>query len=96
MAAPMRAPGMTPMMRATATRQSMWPSRAWAIVPGIAKAPTHTSEVATAFGREDGNEREAAPNKLRSVEIAHTIKSVLEMDDRGMIPELSVWASNPW
>lgn len=54
------------------------------------------SEVATAFGREDGNEREAAPNKLRSVEIAHTIKSVLEMDDRGMIPELSVWASNPW
>ena len=54
------------------------------------------SEVATAFGREDGREREAAPNKLSSAEIAHTIKSVLEMDDRAMIPELSVWASNPW
>jgi 3-oxoacyl-[acyl-carrier protein] reductase len=54
------------------------------------------SEVATAFGREDGREREAAPNKLTSAEIAYTIKSVLEMDDRGMIPELSVWASNPW
>lgn len=54
------------------------------------------SEVATAFGREDGREREAPPNKLSSAEIAHVIKSVLEMDDRGMIPELSVWASNPW
>jgi 3-oxoacyl-[acyl-carrier protein] reductase len=54
------------------------------------------SEVATAFGREDGSEREPAPNKLSSEEIAYAIKSVLEMDDRGMIPELSVWASNPW
>ena len=54
------------------------------------------SEVATAFGREDGREREPAPNKLSSAEIAHAIKLVLEMDDRGMIPELSVWASNPW
>jgi len=54
------------------------------------------SEVATAFGREDGREREAPANKLTSAEIAYTIKSVLEMDDRGMIPELSVWASNPW
>ncbi len=54
------------------------------------------SEVATAFGREDGKERTAPPNKLTSMEIAHAIKSVLEMDDRGMIPELSVWATNPW
>ncbi len=54
------------------------------------------SEVATAFGREDGKEREPAPNKLSTMEIAHAIKSVLEMDDRGMIPELSVWATNPW
>ena len=54
------------------------------------------SEVATAIGSPDRVEREAAPNKLRSVEIAHAIKSVLEMDDRGFIPELSVWATNPW
>ena len=54
------------------------------------------SEVATAFGREDGRQREPAPNKLSAAEIAYAIKSVLEMDDRGMIPELSVWASNPW
>ena len=54
------------------------------------------SEVATAFGREDGKEREAPPNKLTSMEIAHAIKSVIELDDRGMIPELSVWATNPW
>jgi 3-oxoacyl-[acyl-carrier protein] reductase len=54
------------------------------------------SEVATAIGSPDRVEREAPPNKLRSVEIAHAIKSVLEMDDRGFIPELSVWATNPW
>lgn len=53
------------------------------------------SEVATAFNR-DGKEREPAPNKLSTMEIAHTIKSILEMDDRGMIPEVSVWATNPW
>ena len=45
---------------------------------------------------EDRVEREASANKLTSNEIAHAIVSVLEMDDRGMIPELSVWATNPW
>jgi 3-oxoacyl-[acyl-carrier protein] reductase len=54
------------------------------------------SEVATAIGSADRVEREASPNKLSSMEIAHAIKSVLEMDDRGFIPELSVWATNPW
>lgn len=54
------------------------------------------SEVATAFGNNDRVERKPAENKLRSEEIAYTIKAVLEMDDRGFIPELSVWATNPW
>lgn len=54
------------------------------------------SEVATAFARPDRIELEAPPNKLSPQEIAHAIAAVLEMDDRGMIPELSVWATNPW
>ncbi|MHC4946611.1 MAG: SDR family oxidoreductase [Planctomycetota bacterium] len=54
------------------------------------------SEVATAFGDPRHKERKAAPNKLRSFEIAHAVKSALEMDDRGLIPEFSVWATNPW
>ena len=54
------------------------------------------SEVATAFADPNRVEREAAANKLTSFEIAHAIKAVLEMDDRGMIPELAVWATNPW
>jgi len=54
------------------------------------------SEVATAFANPDRTEQKAAANKLTSFEIAHAIKSVLEMDDRGMIPELAVWATNPW
>jgi len=54
------------------------------------------SEVATAFANPDRVEREAPANKLTSYEIAHALVSVLEMDNRGMIPELSVWATNPW
>lgn len=54
------------------------------------------SEVPTAFASPDRTEREGAPNKLTSAEIAHAIKAMLEMDDRGMIPELTVWASNPF
>ncbi len=54
------------------------------------------SEVPTAFGNPDRKERDEAANKLTSMEIAHTIKAMLEMDDRGMIPEVTVWASNPF
>jgi len=54
------------------------------------------SEVITAFGKDDGKERSEVPNKLRSIEIAHTIVSTLEMDDRGFIPEVTVWATNPF
>jgi 3-oxoacyl-[acyl-carrier protein] reductase len=54
------------------------------------------SEVPTAFANAERKEREGAPNKLTSFEIAHTIKAMLEMDDRGMIPEVTVWAANPF
>ena len=54
------------------------------------------SEVTTAFANPKGEERPEQKNKLRGEEIAHAIKSVLEMDERGFIPELTVWATNPW
>lgn len=54
------------------------------------------SEVTTAFGNEERKERQSEDNKLRAAEIAHSIVSFLEMDDRGFIPELSVWATNPF
>lgn len=54
------------------------------------------SEVTTAFGSERREERPDQPNRLRSEEIAHTVKAVLEMDDRGFVPELTVFATNPW
>lgn len=54
------------------------------------------SEVITAFGNDEGKERSEVPNKLRSFEIAHTIVSTLEMDDRGFIPEVTIWATNPF
>lgn len=54
------------------------------------------SEVLTAFGDDEGKERKEVSNKLRSYEIAHTIVSTLEMDNRGFIPEITVWATNPF
>lgn len=54
------------------------------------------SEVTTAFGDNERNEKPEVKNKLRPLEIAHIIVSSLEMDDRGFIPELTVWATNPF
>lgn len=54
------------------------------------------SEVTTAFNQKDRVERAEEAKKLRSQEIAHAIASALEMDDRGFIPELTVWATNPF
>jgi len=53
------------------------------------------SEVPTAFNQEDRVERDDEEGKLTSAEIAHAIKFSLEMDQRGFIPELSIWATNP-
>jgi 3-oxoacyl-[acyl-carrier protein] reductase len=54
------------------------------------------SEVTTAFGNPERKERVEENKKLRSTEIAHVIKAALEMDNRGFIPEVSVWATNPF
>lgn len=55
------------------------------------------SEVPTAFGDEQNREeRSIESNKLRPFEIAHTIVSTLEMDNRGYIPEVTVHATNPF
>lgn len=54
------------------------------------------SEVTTAFNAADRAERPEDDKKLRSIEIAHSILSMLTMDNRGFIPELTVWATNPF
>jgi 3-oxoacyl-[acyl-carrier protein] reductase len=54
------------------------------------------SAVPTAFNVEDRTEKDQEDNKLSPTEIAHAIKSMLEMDNRGFIPELAVWATNPF
>ena len=54
------------------------------------------SEVTTAFANKQRIERSEIHNKLTSKEIAHAIVSSLEMDDRGFINELNVWATNPF
>jgi 3-oxoacyl-[acyl-carrier protein] reductase len=54
------------------------------------------SEVQTSFGINAGGKgREFNPSKLEGEQIAHLIVSMLEMDDKGFIPEAGVWATNP-
>jgi len=54
------------------------------------------SEVTTAFGNPKRVERENIDNKLRPEEISHSIISAIEMDDRGFVNELNIWATNPF
>ena len=51
------------------------------------------SEVQTAFFA--GRERPQSERKLRALDIAQAICSMLEIDDRGFVTEMSVWATNP-
>jgi len=54
------------------------------------------SEVTTAFANPERLEREEVHNKLSPREISHAIVSAIEMDERGFINELNVWATNPF
>lgn len=54
------------------------------------------SEVLTDFYATAGLKQDTQnPTKLRGEDIAQAVRSSLEMDDRGFIPELTVFATNP-
>jgi 3-oxoacyl-[acyl-carrier protein] reductase len=53
------------------------------------------SEVITEFAQRAGRVQQDNPSKLRGADIAHAVLAMLTMEDRGFIPELSVWATNP-
>ncbi len=53
------------------------------------------SEVITNFGAAAGFEQKDNPTKLRPEDIGHAVKAVLEMEDRGFVTELTVFATNP-
>ncbi|MCC7453958.1 MAG: short-chain dehydrogenase, partial [Crocinitomix sp.] len=54
------------------------------------------SEVLTAFNTTDRVEKPLKDNKLRPQEIADVVLGALKMDRRGFIPELTVFATNPF
>ena len=54
------------------------------------------SEVPTAFNAKDRVERKEVSNKLRAKDIAHAIHGIISLDSRGFIPELEIWATNPF
>jgi 3-oxoacyl-[acyl-carrier protein] reductase len=53
------------------------------------------SEVLTNFSSRAGLTQKENATKLRGEEIGYAVKAILEMDDRGFTPELSVFATNP-
>jgi 3-oxoacyl-[acyl-carrier protein] reductase len=53
------------------------------------------SEVFTNFGAAAGFSQKPNPTKLIGEDIAHAVKAILEMDDRGFTPEITVFATNP-
>ena len=54
------------------------------------------SEVPTAFAKEDRVERTLEEKKLTPQEISDAILATLEMDNRGMITDVTVIATNPF
>ena len=53
------------------------------------------SEVITDFATSAGLAQKDNRTKLHGEDIAHIVKAMLEMDDRGFTPELSLFATNP-
>jgi 3-oxoacyl-[acyl-carrier protein] reductase len=54
------------------------------------------SEVQTEFFSKSGGTQDKSPKKLRAEDIAVAVVGALEVDDRGFIPEFSVFATNPF
>ena len=53
------------------------------------------SEVVTGFYANASLPQNVNETKLRAEDIADIVKATLEMDDRGFVPELSIFATNP-
>jgi 3-oxoacyl-[acyl-carrier protein] reductase len=53
------------------------------------------SEVLTSFYPTAGLPQKENETKLRAEDIAGVVRSTLEMDDRGFVPEVSIFATNP-
>ena len=54
------------------------------------------SEVVTPFGGMTDAERVNVDKKLHGEEIAQAIAGILQLNDVGFIPEVNVWATNPF
>jgi 3-oxoacyl-[acyl-carrier protein] reductase len=53
------------------------------------------SEVVTNFFQTANLPQKVNATKLHSEDIAYTVKAILEMEDRGFTPEVSIFATNP-
>jgi 3-oxoacyl-[acyl-carrier protein] reductase len=61
---------------------------------GIRVMQVNPSEVQTPFGGRDMT-KGLNPSKLRAEEVAHVIRAMLAMDERGFITDATIFATNP-
>jgi len=54
------------------------------------------SEVVTEFSSKQGHAQKDSPKKLRPQEVADAVLGALRMDERGFLPEFSIFATNPF
>ena len=61
----------------------------------IRVSQVNPSEVITPFAEKIGYQSQNTEHKLKGLEIAQVIVSMLALNDIGFIPEINVWATNP-
>lgn len=64
-------------------------------VHNIRVIQVNPSEVTTALGNPEREERTETDFKLGPDQLAHMIVSTLQLPEKAFVPELSVWATNP-
>ena len=62
---------------------------------GIRVMQVNPSEVQTPFGGRPPDLVPTNPTKLHAEDVAHLIESLLRLDDRGFVTDLTLWATNP-
>ena len=66
-----------------------------ASAPQRPRVPDQSERGPDQFSATAGLTQHENATKLRGEDIAHAVRAALEMDDRGFIPELTVFATNP-
>jgi len=81
-----------------AWRKELRPKNVRVMLVNPSEVMTNFSDVAMQASGMDGTKKYTVSeqlSKLRAEEIASTIINLISLDDRALVPEVEVWATNP-